>query len=347
MDALGASDTVRYSRHILLPDFTAQHQLRLKHSGVVIIGLGGLGNPVAQYLASAGVGRLTLIDHDSIELSNLPRQPLFQESDIGKSKVLVACDNLKKLSGECKVEAICQRFDANSSIDLCKNHDLIIDCCDEPLTKREIDAAALNLKVPLICGAVSRYDGQVMVFGDNAKTRYRDLFPLPDAITAIENCETLGVWGPAAGIIGNIMAQEALRMLAFGQSPLEGKLMHFDLQTYECSIIHIPSSSQTSAPALSQLPESITLIERSHTAQLIAKKQQLVIIELSEKSPSDNKDSTVSHTLESLIWASAEWPKENPLLLRCEHGNRSLQAALILAADGFKTIYCVQAETLK
>ena len=328
-----------------MPGFTSQHQSRLKNSSVIIIGIGGLGNPVAQYLASAGVGRMTLIDHDSSELSNLHRQPFFSESDIGRRKASVAQEKLKVLSSECTVDVICERFDAGSGIDFCKNHDLIIDCCDLPSTKRAIDAVAFALKIPLICGAVSRFDGQVTVFHGEASTRYNDLFPQASDASADENCETLGIWGPAAGIIGNIMAQEALRILAFGRSQLEGKLMHFDLMHYECVLIDIPSTQRPSPTPIRHLPESVHLIRRAAIAGLVSKHPQMPLIELSDESASETSGNSMNFTLESLIWASTEWSKEKPLLLSCRHGNRSFQAALFLAAEGFEEIYCVSAET--
>jgi molybdopterin/thiamine biosynthesis adenylyltransferase/rhodanese-related sulfurtransferase len=346
VESLEASDRVRYSRQLLLPDFSAQHQLRLKHARVIIIGLGGLGNPVAQYLAAGGVGRLTMVDHDSIELSNLPRQPLFLESDIGKSKAQVARERIMQLSVQCEAEAICERFNPSNGSDLCKKHDLIIDCCDEPLTKRLIDATAYKLNIPVICGAVSRYDGQVIVLGGHATKRYGDLFPIAADSAANENCETLGVWGPSVAIIGSIMAQETIRMLAFGHSPLEGRLMQIDLQTYECSLFRIPSAHPSSTPVVSHFPEAITMLRSSEANFLKANKSELFVIELSEKTSTDDIKNASIHTLESLIWASCEWKKERPMLLSCMHGNRSLQAALLLAADGFKEIYCVKPDGL-
>ncbi|MCU0369736.1 MAG: ThiF family adenylyltransferase [Cyclobacteriaceae bacterium] len=242
-------ELIRYSRHLVLPHFGVASQQKLAASKVAIVGAGGLGCPVLLYLAAAGVGQLTVIDEDQINLSNLQRQVIFTADEVNLSKAAVASDKIKKLNPEISIRAIQKRLNTSNAIELLKEHDLIIDCTDNfptrylindacvllniPFiygfpTRYLINDACVLLNIPFIYGSVFRYEGQVSVFNYKDGPNYRDLYPLPPAPESVPNCEQGGVLGVLTGIIGSLQANEALKIVGDFGEPLSGKLLIYD-----------------------------------------------------------------------------------------------------------------------
>ena len=219
---------LRYSRQILFPQFGIEGQQALLDAHALIIGLGGLGSPVAMYLASAGVGELTLVDHDQVELSNLQRQIIHSTDHLGDDKVLSARNNLLKLNPEVKINCINHKLDDRELDSAVKQADVVIDATDNFAIRFAINLACVNNKTPLVSGAAIRMEGQVSVFdlrnADNPC--YRCLYD--ELGNNDESCSENGVISPMVGIIGSIQAMEAIKIIAGIGETLTGKLLITD-----------------------------------------------------------------------------------------------------------------------
>lgn len=215
----------RYARHILLKEIGGPGQQRLKAATIAIVGAGGLGAPAALYLAAAGVGCLRLIDDDAVSLDNLQRQVIFRGADIGASKVERAQAALAALNDHVTVEIENQRLtDANAAY-LLRGADLVLDGTDDFETRFAVNAAARELGAPLVSGAVGRWDGQVSVFARGGPC-YRCF--VPETPPDTETCARVGVVGALTGVIGSMMALEAIKLIAQAGEPLIGRVMFFD-----------------------------------------------------------------------------------------------------------------------
>ncbi len=237
-------ESLRYSRHFVLPDFGIEAQLKLKKSKVAVVGAGGLGCAVLQYLTAAGVGEIKIIDHDVVSLSNLQRQILYSVDDLDKLKATIAAEKLKRLNPNVKFQTIDQKLNSNNALEILKAVDVIVDCTDNFPTRYLLNDASVLLNIPLVYGSIFRYEGQVAVFNYKESPTYRDLYPLPPSPDSVPSCEAGGVLGVLPGIIGCIQANEALKiMCGFGQ-PIAGKLLLFDSITLETQLIQIPQKNQ-------------------------------------------------------------------------------------------------------
>lgn len=225
---LSDNELLRYSRQILLPQIDVDGQLRLKDSRVLIVGLGGLGAPVALYLAAAGVGELHLADFDSVDVTNLQRQIIHDTDSVGVSKVDSAIARLTALNPEVKLVAHCQALDADSLDAAVAAVDLVLDCCDNFGTREAVNATCVAAKKPLVSGAAIRLEGQLSVFDLR-----RDDSPCYHCLyghgsEAELTCSEAGVVGPLVGLVGSLQALEALKLLAGFGEPLVGRLLLID-----------------------------------------------------------------------------------------------------------------------
>lgn len=234
----------RYSRHFALPGFGEEAQAKLKNSSVVVIGAGGLGCPVLQYLTAAGVGTIAIVDHDRVSLSNLQRQVLFTSDEIGLYKSEVALTKLQRLNANINFRSIVSQINSQNALELLSPYDLIIDCTDNFPTRYLLNDASVLLNKPLIYGSIFRYEGQVAVFNYLGGVTYRDLYPQPPTPGTVPTCEEGGVLGTLAGIIGCMQANEALKVLAGFAPPLSGKLLLFDSLSNETTIVNIPLKNE-------------------------------------------------------------------------------------------------------
>ncbi|MCW9013542.1 MAG: molybdopterin-synthase adenylyltransferase MoeB [Gammaproteobacteria bacterium] len=220
---------LRYSRQILLPQFGVEGQQKLLHAHVLIIGLGGLGSPVAMYLAAAGVGTLTLVDHDIVEISNLQRQIIHRTENINQTKVASAQQNLLALNPEITIHCINHKLDTDELNQLTQQVDVVVDATDNFSSRFAINKACVQNKKPLVSGAAIRMEGQVSVF-DMRQTNspcYRCLYDDEDG-SIEETCSENGVMAPMVGIIGSIQAMETLKLISGIGESLTGKLLITD-----------------------------------------------------------------------------------------------------------------------
>ena len=219
---------LRYSRHLALPDFGTAAQERLGAASVLIVGLGGLGSPAVLYLAAAGVGRLLLNDFDQVDASNLQRQVLYRGTDVGTSKTEAAAAALAALNPDCHLERLDGRLDAAALAQVLQRVDLVLDGSDNFGTRFAVNAACVAARKPLVSGAALRYEGQLSVFDprDPLSPCYACLYE--EAGEELEDCRRNGVLAPLTGVIGSLMAVEALKLLTGVGQPLSGRLLRYD-----------------------------------------------------------------------------------------------------------------------
>ena len=231
---------LRYSRHILLDEIGIEGQARLLAARVLVIGAGGLGAPAALYLAASGVGRLTLVDDDDVDLTNLQRQVMHTTARVGQPKVESGRDALQQINPEVEVVALRERVSGPRLLELVRDADVVLDCSDNFATRHAVNRACVAAGVPLVAGAAIRFDGQISVFDvrDPASPCYACLFP-PDAAFEDVACSTMGVFAPLVGIIGTMQAAEALKLLVPLGRSLAGRLQMLDGRAMEWTEIGV------------------------------------------------------------------------------------------------------------
>jgi len=226
---LNDEQLLRYSRHILLPEIGIDGQQKLLASHALVVGAGGLGSPISLYLAASGVGRITLCDHDTVDLTNLRRQIVHNTDSIGQPKVASAREALARINPEVAVDVVQERVEGARLEALVSDADVVIDATDNFATRHAINRACVKFHKPLVSGAGVRFDGQVAVFDlrDAASPCYNCLFPEEGDLEEMR-CAVMGVFAPLVGIIGSVQAAEALKLLMGVGQPLAGRLLLLD-----------------------------------------------------------------------------------------------------------------------
>ncbi|OZI20802.1 molybdopterin biosynthesis protein MoeB [Bordetella genomosp. 9] len=236
---------LRYARHILLDELGIEGQEKILAGRALIIGAGGLGSPAAMYLASAGVGHITLVDDDVVELSNLQRQLLHATESLGQAKVESGRRALLSLNPEIVVDTIAQRLQGDALLAAVARADVVLDCSDNFTTRHAINRACVHHRKPLVSGAAIRFDGQVSVFDLRGETSpcYHCLFPEADDVEEA-NCATMGVLAPLVGIIGSVQAAEALKLLAGIGETLAGRMLCLDGLAMQWRSLNVPRDEE-------------------------------------------------------------------------------------------------------
>ncbi|MES2714961.1 MAG: HesA/MoeB/ThiF family protein [Pseudomonadota bacterium] len=236
---------LRYSRHILLDDIGVEGQQRLMHSHALVIGAGGLGSPVALYLGTAGVGRITLVDHDTVDLTNLQRQIAHNLSRVGAPKAESAKQTIAAINPDVQVQAVTQRADAAWLAEAVAAADVVLDCSDNFQTRHAVNAACVAARKPLVSGAAIGFDGQISVYDTRQAEApcYACIFPAEATFEEVR-CATMGVFAPLVGIIGSMQAAEALKLLMGVGSSLAGRLQMLDARRMEWTEIRLPRQPQ-------------------------------------------------------------------------------------------------------
>jgi adenylyltransferase/sulfurtransferase len=244
---LTPSDFQRYSRHLVLPDFGIEGQMKLKSSSVLVVGTGGLGAPLLQYLVAAGVGRIGLIDFDTIDQSNLQRQVLFTTADIGKRKTTVAAQRLKAQNPLIEIVPYHLMLNSENALDIIKDYDVVADGTDNFPTRYLVNDACVLLDKVNVYASIFRFEGQVSVFNylgedGNRGPNYRDIFPEPPPPGMVPSCAEGGVLGVLPGIIGSLQANEVIKVVTGVGQPLSGRLFLFDAATFDTRVLNIQKS---------------------------------------------------------------------------------------------------------
>ena len=234
----------RYARHIVLREVGGPGQAKLRNAKIAVVGAGGLGAPALMYLAAAGVGAITVIDDDTVSLSNLQRQVLFGTADVGRAKTDAATDALSRINPGCVVSAMPERLTEANADALLMGHDLILDGCDSFNTRYAVNAAAAEARIPVIGGAISQWEGQVSVWDPaSGGPCYQCIFPEPPAPGLAPSCAEAGVMGALAGVVGSMMAGEAIKLITGAGEPLRGKMLVYDALWAENRVISLKKRS--------------------------------------------------------------------------------------------------------
>jgi len=234
----------RYSRHLIIPDFNIEGQRRLKEARVLVVGTGGLGAPLLQYLTAAGVGTIGIVDFDIVDESNLQRQVLFSVNDVGSSKVEAAVKRLRALNPHVQFNIHNVRLTSENALNILRNYDVVADGTDNFPTRYLVNDACVILDKPNVYASIFRFDGQVSVFNyvneDGERgPNYRDLFPAPPPPGLVPSCAEGGVIGVLPGIIGSLQANEVIKVITGIGDPLTGRLFLFDALTFETRTVRL------------------------------------------------------------------------------------------------------------
>ncbi|HQS55117.1 MAG TPA: HesA/MoeB/ThiF family protein [Sediminibacterium sp.] len=332
----------RYIRQMILPGFGVAAQEKLGRAKVLIVGMGALGCPALQYLVGAGVGNIGIIDSDLVSESNLHRQLLYGYADIGKPKVAVAAALMRLQNPAIQITTYQTSFERKNALDLLEGYDIVIDATDNFIAKYIINDAAGILNIPMIYGAVTRYQGQLTVFHfpdqNNLKFNYRDLFPVPPADHLMGTCESLGVIGVLPGIIGCLQAAEAIKLITDIGKTLAGRLYTHDFleaTNYEIALSKNSSISMikkedflkpnhTSSEELEEID-----IEEINVDQFLAlkKNDQIFVLDVRERHeypPIDFSDALIPM---SELSNQIEQLPNKEICVICHQGIRSIYAA--------------------
>ena len=226
--ALSKQEVLRYSRHLIMPEVGMDGQLKLKRAKVLMVGSGGLGAPLGLYLAAAGVGRLGIVDFDTVDFTNLQRQVIFGASDVGRKKLEAARERLANLNPEIRIDTYETRLTSDNALDILRDYDIVVDGTDNFPTRYLVNDACVLLGKPNVYGSIFRFEGQASIFGYPGGPCYRCLYPEPPPPGLVPSCAEGGVLGVLPGIIGCIQAMETIKLILGSGEPLVGRLLLFD-----------------------------------------------------------------------------------------------------------------------
>lgn len=346
-------EEIRYARHGVLPGFGMEAQHRLKTSTALVVGAGGLGAPILQYLTAAGLGRIGIIDPDRVGLSNLQRQVLFNSSDIGRPKVEVAAERLSSLNPNVQFDLYPFALSHENALDILAGYDVVADGSDNFPTRYLVNDACVLLGKPLVYGAVFRSEGQLAVFnllGTDGRRglNYRNLYPLPPEAGTVPSCAEGGVLGVLPGIIGSMQANEVIKVLTGVGEPLSDKLLLFDAHNGQSRLIRLPVQPPFPVERLEDyvaacgnpagmLPE-ITPLELQKW-----KESRIPFFLLDVREPWEYTEYNLGGHLLPLAQLPAQTsqlPSGLPIVVVCQSGARSAQATTLLRTHlGFQEVF--------
>jgi len=321
-----------YSRQTLLKEIGAQGQAALARARVLIVGAGGLGSPVLQYLAGAGVGCLGLVDADTLDASNLHRQPIFALNDVGKIKVELALAAVKRINPTVQVESHAGRLDANNALALVRGYDLVVDCSDNFRTKYLINDAAVLAHRPAVFASVYQYEGQVQVYKpETSHACLRCLWPDAIADGVVGNCAEAGVLGPVPGAVGTLQALMTLKILLGLSGQLAGELLLLDFTNFSSLKIKAPRRAECRAPGCAHIRDIAgedPKIEIALRSLADAAQRGLEVIDIRTQEEFAARPTAARHIAMPVLLADPGLLSPGrEFLLVCASGKRSLAAA--------------------
>jgi adenylyltransferase/sulfurtransferase len=328
-----------YSRQILLKEIGAQGQAALARSRVLVVGAGGLGSPVLQYLAGAGVGYLGIVDADTLDPSNLHRQPIFALADVGEPKVELAQAAVKRINPTVQVELHAVRLDADNALKLIRDYDVVIDCSDNFRTKYLINDAAVLARRPAVFASVYQYEGQLQVYKpDERHACLRCLWPDAVADGVVGNCAEAGVMGPVPGNLGTLQALMTLKILLGLSGQLDGELLLLDFTNFSSLKIKAPRRAECPAPDCAHIREIAREdleIEIALRSLADAAQRGLEVIDIRTQEEFASRPTAARHIpMPALLADPALLSAGKEFLLVCASGKRSLAAARELRKRG-------------
>ncbi|MGB8981548.1 MAG: molybdopterin-synthase adenylyltransferase MoeB [Anaerolineales bacterium] len=358
---LSRDEILRYSRHLLIPEVGLEGQRRLKSSSALIIGTGGLGSPVALYLAAAGIGRIGLVDYDTVDASNLQRQVIHGTSTVGRLKVESARDKLLDLNPEIQVDAYNEPYTSENALRIAQDYDIILDGTDNFPTRYLTNDVAVFLGKPNVYASIYRFDGQVSVFYAKEGPCYRCLFPEPPPPGLVPSCAEGGVLGVLPGTVGTLQATEALKVLLGIGEPLIGKLLLYNALDMSFDFVKLKKNPNcrvcgpnADIRELIDYEEFCGVPSHDHEEGSAGANWDITAPELAERVKTDHLklvDVREPHELEisrlpdatniplgQLAARLSELDSAEEMVLFCKGGTRSARALELLVSAGFKKV---------
>lgn len=346
----------RYIRQMILPGFGQEAQEKLRAAKVLIVGMGGLGCPALPYLAGAGVGTIGIMDGDTVSLSNLHRQVLFTEEDIGSNKATVAAVRLRLQDPEIKVAVYPYSLTNQNALDIIGQYDLVLDGTDNFAAKYLINDACVLLKKPFIYGAVSRFQGQLSVFNmpvaEGRPLNYRDLFPVSPRPGEIQSCEETGVIGVLPGIIGTMQAAEAVKLITGLGELLYGRLLNYDVlqaRSYEIRLSLQPEIPVIDQDSFLQMNYAFDCEEEEDVPEInvaefnrLVQQPNIFVLDVRERHEYPTIDFSDAQIPMSELQSSLETLPEKEILVICHQGIRSVYAAQLIRARRNLFVYSLK-----
>ena len=363
--SLSSNEIARYSRHLIMPEVGVDGQKRLKASSVLLIGAGGLGSPLALYLAAAGVGRIGMIDFDVVDFSNLQRQILHGTADVGRLKLHSARDRIASINPEVRVDLYEEHLSSKNALRIFEPYDIIIDGTDNFPTRYLVNDACVLLKKPNVYGSIFRFDGQASVFYPPYGPCYRCLYPEPPPPGEVPSCAEGGVLGILPGLIGVVQATEAVKLILGKGDTLVGRLMHYDAMSMKFREFKLRRNPKCpmcgDAPTIHALidyeqfcgmrgqeaPAPATTAAEMTVEELkkrIDRKEDLFVLDV--RNPNEFQicriPGTVLLPLPELPQRLGELPRDREIIVHCKSGMRSGKAVQFLKEQGFTKVVNLQ-----
>lgn len=347
--SLSPQENERYARHLILPNFGFDAQLKLKKSSVLVIGSGGLGTPVLQYLTAAGVGRIGLIEFDTVDISNLQRQVLFTDEDRGKKKGKVAIDFLSSQNPNIVFNWLDEKLTSENALEIIKKYDLVVDGSDNFPTRYLVNDACVLLNKSFVYGSIHQFEGQISVFNYENGVNYRDLFPTPPAPELAPNCAEGGVIGALPGIIGSMQALEAIKVITGIGETLSNKIFIFNALDFSSHTIRIQKDLTNPISGQNPTIKNLTNFDTFCTSNVLNPKpviNEINVTQLKEWMDS-GKEFKLIDVRESYEYEAANIngelipqgaietkreaiPKDSDVVIMCRSGVRSANAIQLL-----------------
>jgi adenylyltransferase/sulfurtransferase len=342
---LSKEEKQRYSRHIILSEIGLEGQQKLKNSSVLVVGAGGLGCPALQYLAAAGVGKIGIVDFDTVDISNLQRQILFGTKDLGKNKALAAKDRLLENNNLIDIECFTEKIDSKNALEIIKNFDLVLDGSDNFATRYLLNDSCVLLGKPLVYGAIFKFEGQISVFNYQNGPSYRCLFPEQPKADEIPTCSQIGVLGVLPGIVGAMQATEAIKVLLGKKEVLSGRFLTIDVLNnnfLEIEFERIEENFKIDKLGTYEFDcQTITTKELS-VDELSEHFNDYFLIDIRPQNEREicKIDDSHSITLEEIEDKISNLPRNRKIAVYCHFGNQSKTfVSLLTQKYGFKEVY--------
>ena len=357
---LSKEEIQRYSRHLIMPEVGMDGQLKLKAAKVLCIGTGGLGAPLGQYLAAAGVGRIGLVDFDKVDLTNLQRQILFSTKDVGRPKIEAAAERLRGLNPDIQIDTFETMLTSANALDILKDYDVIVDGTDNFATRYLVNDACVLLGKPNVYGSIFRFEGQASVFGYPGGPCYRCLYPEPPPPGLVPSCAEGGVLGVLPGIVGSIQAAETLKLIIGKGEPLVGRLLLFDALSMRFRELKLRKNSE--CPVCGAHPTVTKLIDYAEFCGVRGEEAPAPVSTVPEITPRELKvrldrgddlfilDVREPHEyqicniggylipLGDLSRRVSELDSSREIVAHCRSGKRSAEASEFLRQAGFRKV---------
>ncbi|WP_341222242.1 molybdopterin-synthase adenylyltransferase MoeB [Polaribacter atrinae] len=337
---LTSEEKKQYNRHLILDKIGEEGQLKLKQAKVLVIGAGGLGCPVLQYLTAAGVGTIGIIDDDVVDQSNLQRQILYTVDDIGASKAETAAKRLSRLNPFVHFKVYQEKLTKENAILVFSNYDIIVDGSDNFSTRYLVNDAAVITKKPLVYGAIFKFEGQVSVFNYKGSGTYRCLYPTPPKPNESPNCSEIGVLGVLPGIIGSLQANEAIKIICGIGAVLANKLLIYDALQMNQMLLKYEKESKTNVTALETDYDffcGILSKEEIYLEELQKNKEKYNLLDVREIWEREKYHIGGQHIpLGEVLERLDEVHQNKDLVVYCQSGVRSAKAIEVLSDHHFK-----------